>query len=344
MRARITRFLSVALIAMSVFAASLAQAREGNGVGNGGDGVIIDGKVYPIDLIELNGKPVEPYFANRDLFVPEMVERFQNHSQMELEVLRLFSSKLIEIHFKNSLLELWLKDLFFRFHWNFVDAELKEDAKRDSVLTFRGLKVVRIATRKNIFITISIPFWKMMTDKAKVVLIYHELIDSLFESMTRFATSDISRSLVGVIFKDAFASYDVAKFGGVLSDHGFNPSDAMTALGNVRDLGKMNGEQITLLPNEVMVRRHMRAHDQFLAIVDHHNMSVEFPAILFVRGPHFARNNFSEILESIPSYQLTNKFLGHILGKPEMDFMSIVRKGKHPEFMINSYEFMPSTN
>lgn len=213
--------LSVVALHMILTAPSVT-AGEGGYSGGGGDGVVYQNHTYLLDLVE-TGRHVSPYFENRGEFLPEVADEISRHTGLDLDTSKLVSAKLIELHAKSPLLEWMLKSILFRLDWVTVTESLMDVKDEDSVLSFKNLKMVQLAVRKEGRITLNKTQLAKATAENKAALVIHELLYALYDALYPKVVnnSPAARTLNGILFSPRMEKMAPEQFIQVVQGTGF---------------------------------------------------------------------------------------------------------------------------
>ncbi|MGE0525994.1 MAG: hypothetical protein AB7G93_08930 [Bdellovibrionales bacterium] len=147
---------------------------DGPGSGNGGKGVLIDGKPFLLDLVE-GGVEKSPYFSP-DVEVPKdirdrLVKVFGHDSRFPID---LIGRKLIEVQntfFQPGFLLLKSMELF---RWRFVNLPPASVNDQREGLKANPRQYVQLGKRLQKTIIIDTNYWEQLNEGNRVALIFHE--------------------------------------------------------------------------------------------------------------------------------------------------------------------------
>ncbi|MCH2534345.1 MAG: hypothetical protein MK008_07895 [Bdellovibrionales bacterium] len=198
------------LILLVIYLVSLTSyaSRE---VGNGGDGIIINGKPYLYDLVEA-GVYLDPNFNETITTLPEIKRRVNNiftHAK-ELDK-ELVAKKFTEIYYVDKIFFAALMRVMEMYSWRWVDFSLFDiPDDGDTVVNFDRNNFVQLAARYNRSITIDLKLWLNMTPSNRVALLFHEAIYALI-APTKIAEyifkqdANLARQVTGFLFTGELA-------------------------------------------------------------------------------------------------------------------------------------------
>ena len=150
-----------------VFANSFSIASEG-GVGNGGDGVYINNKLYLLDLVEAGIQQKPKYGTAIRTDILKRVEGILNPQEFPTKVI---AAKLTEYHPNVRVIERHLQ-LIENLKWNFSDAPLVNVKDENSVLR---PNFVQLAIRRKDRVRIDRKLWEQLDEANRAALIFHEI-------------------------------------------------------------------------------------------------------------------------------------------------------------------------
>lgn len=155
---------------------SLAQAAKE--VGNGGDGVELEGRTYVLDLVEA-GVEDNAYFAPIDAD-PRIVERLRTtFSGIDWAPVDLLAQKLTEIqNISNVSALIILKTMEF-YSWRTVSSALLDVPDEDTSLSIPRGKLIQLAIRRNTSILIDRDAWLKLDAQNRAALVFHEALYAL---------------------------------------------------------------------------------------------------------------------------------------------------------------------
>ena len=173
-----SRFL--AKLALSALLVGMSSPAWSNGAGNGGDGILINGKPYLYDLVEA-GVHLEPVF-NHDVepmtVIQTKINTIFNHRN-DLDKYKL-AQKLTEIYQVDKVFALSLLKTMEMYSWRWIDRDLYDvPDDGDTVVKFDKAQMVQLAVRYNKSITINSKMYSQLNSGNAVALIFHEAIYAL---------------------------------------------------------------------------------------------------------------------------------------------------------------------
>jgi len=195
-------------------------------VGNGGDGVMINGKPYLLDFVE-QGVNHKPRFKNPQDYSKRVARKLQRSISLPGLRYDLLAAKIREIQRYSPVMAYFLIYASEHFLWRLAGPEkVKEESERvdlidvedeDSVIDLKKLKKVQLAIRRGANITISRYYWEKLTDENRVGLIFHELLYALVKpdkqsSYVWSQSQTKARAINGLIFSDRFKNMKKTAF------------------------------------------------------------------------------------------------------------------------------------
>lgn len=197
-------------------------------VGNGGQGVLINGKLVVLDVVEA-GVEANPLFDGavaRDPWAEEHLTRSLGSLGAPV---RLISGKLQEIGRLSPLLRDTLIQAAEAYSWWLVNSPLEDIPDSGGVVDPKGRKIVQLAVRAGRSIRIAAEPWSKLDKKNQAALILHELIYALMPLKDagngyRAQNAVRAREINGFLYTQGFAGKDrdrfVLKVGGDLALNG----------------------------------------------------------------------------------------------------------------------------
>lgn len=189
-------FFIFSLMTLSVFAADKG--------GNGGDGVMIDGQIHLLDLVEA-GIEEEP-FINRSIEVDQDIKNLANSLKISGLPTNLFASKLMEIKKVHPAFALAIAQTMKLYNWRLVSSVFVDIQDEETILERKNL--IQLAIRKEDGIFISRTRWSQLSEVNKIALIFHEIVyamiltDSIFYESPQMSFK--ARKIVGSMFSPEF--------------------------------------------------------------------------------------------------------------------------------------------
>ncbi|MBS1984649.1 MAG: hypothetical protein JST16_10805 [Bdellovibrionales bacterium] len=193
---------------LSIFASSSAFA--GFDVGNGGDGVNLNGRITLLDFLE-EGVDEAPYLSMAIAPNPAIMAAV-NEAMPDIDAPReMIAKKLTEIYDANRTYGQELLAALSNYSWVLVKPDLVNVPDEDTALDYHGLQMVQLAVRTHRTIRISREAWMRLDMATRTGLVMHEIVyASLLPRQTSpgvyLQYSPIARQLVGQIFSDRFRS------------------------------------------------------------------------------------------------------------------------------------------
>lgn len=216
--------LVAVLATLSPLSVTPARA-EGHGPGNGGNAVLVDGKLYLLDLVEA-GVQKNPYIQNINDFRScqdnECTVRKFNSSEgrflaraysyfrekkFDFETTRLLTEKLLSL---NTLVRDELLLAIVLYQWRLTDLPLEEVKGIKSPLDLSQTTVYQLAYRRDNAILINRALWEQLDPANRVALIIHEVVYAMLRPMpngdgTFTQESWDARLITGDLFTEATA-------------------------------------------------------------------------------------------------------------------------------------------
>ncbi|OGQ93450.1 MAG: hypothetical protein A2284_17820 [Deltaproteobacteria bacterium RIFOXYA12_FULL_61_11] len=199
--------VALALCGVSMLVGFAAEAQSI--VGNGGDGVELEGKVYSLDLVEF-GLQHHPYLSEDSSADPAV--------QMAVEAALPFARFGTKAILARKISQLLGCGFYVRFlpmltawQWILLEGVPLVDIK-DEYSPVAAMHLVQIAVRDERFVRISSLGWERMDDANQAALVLHELYYILTASMyPEWATdSRNARALNAFVFSPAMATLNLA--------------------------------------------------------------------------------------------------------------------------------------
>lgn len=164
----------LALVAVTFFVGSPIVHADGPGSGNGGSGVLLDGKPYLLDLVE-GGVEKDPYFNPKVSAAPEILQAVQkifvNNPQFPVELIARKITEISQIQYVYALLMLKTMEVF---QWKLVNLPPEPvNDFRPGVALPNGSRL-QLAKRLEKSIIIDKSAALQMTPENLTALIFHE--------------------------------------------------------------------------------------------------------------------------------------------------------------------------
>jgi hypothetical protein len=172
-------------------------AFAGNGASGGGGGVVDNGHVYVVDLVEA-GVEKTPYFDPSVTADSNILKRVTNALQALPDApVDLVARKLTEIYKSyDRATPLQALEAMEMYSWETVDFSLIKIHDESLALNIPPSKQVQLAARVNQTVKIDEQYWPKLSPENKAALVIHEVVYSLTSS----GSSDNARSIVGYLF------------------------------------------------------------------------------------------------------------------------------------------------
>lgn len=163
-------------------------------VGNGGHGIMRQGAIYLVDLVEA-GLEKHPYFhyktpeavdEERTRFFFNAVKEAFPDGRFPTEKIAL---KLYDIHGLDPLLAYALCHVMQMYHWELTELPLRPLTLQGSVFDFPEGSTRLVANRRGRSINIHQPFFRLMDAANQTALIFHEMIYALIRPLPMMAKS-----------------------------------------------------------------------------------------------------------------------------------------------------------
>ncbi len=185
-------------------------------VGNGGDGVIINKKVYLLDLVEAGLQNMTLPGTNLTI-EPEWIECVESSLDSGNFPTKHIASKIYQIYKKNSELAHLLCQKMNLYNWNLTPLGLINVRDEDGVINLKNYHLVQLAVRFQNSIFIDQNYWNKLDELNKVALILHEIIYASLDP-SKFTTGTRAREIVAYAFKKNFENKDSKDFNLFISD------------------------------------------------------------------------------------------------------------------------------
>ncbi len=212
-----SHLICLALISICVFSTTLSFA--GN-EGHGGDGVLIAGTPYLLDLVEW-GIEFDPFMDSSIVpnptyidIISEVLTPLNSEKLIPIVARKLTEISKVDLKFAESLVQ-----RFTEYNWRLVNKRLVDIQDEDTVLDYNDLELVQLAIRRNGMVRISREYWSKMNVAHQTALLLHEVIYSFsyssgFNEVKFF--SDSARTITGYLFTPEFRSNGIKGLRGVV--------------------------------------------------------------------------------------------------------------------------------
>lgn len=171
------------LVAASLVLSSHVFAGVGNEGAAGGDGVIVNDKVYMLDLVEAGveeGAWIDVSLKSDPAFEPVKTKLNKILANLnDPQMIEVLSLKLIELAKREHTLALLLVDTIELFTWSKVNHALVDVPDDDSVLQFRFGQLIQVAIRRDKAILVSRMAYDKMSPENRAAMVLHEAIYAL---------------------------------------------------------------------------------------------------------------------------------------------------------------------
>ena len=204
--------ISKFIVSACVFAMTSVTFAGPSIIGNGGNGIFMNGKLCLLDLAE-NATCSNPQFQpSYDHSIARKISDifgFLNEPQVE----KLLTNKLSEISYIDKVFAESVLEVFNQLKWTFVDHRLTV------IPTYSLLagEIFQMAIRSNDAVLIDRLYWNQLDNQNKVALLIHEA-NFILASPEEFADGSIqkspirSRQLTGYLFSKDFLKESAATF------------------------------------------------------------------------------------------------------------------------------------
>jgi hypothetical protein len=195
-------------------------AGSGTSIGNGGVGIMENGKLYMLDLFEysVHDRPVfgiEPVVH----WLPKKIEQLFPGLNLSRNVQDRFAQKLSDVMRKDYYFGQTMMVAIENLDWRLVNSGLVR--LNDDQAAMNPNNLVQIAIRQKFVVFIDRDKWQMLNDDNKVALLIHEVLYVLTENQNaidarnvtgalftqQFLTSGYSRNLLNAVKSLALNSY-----------------------------------------------------------------------------------------------------------------------------------------
>ncbi len=195
---------SLGILIMFVFC---QQSMAGGGgiivVGNGGDGVVIQNKVYLLDLLEsgLHQETDANILAQCDSksWVAK-IEKILNKHKFPIQSI---ACKFSQIETKSNGIAILLYQKMSEYNWNLTPLGLLNVQDEDEVVDLQSKKLVQLAIRRSNSIFLDLNLWNRMDILNKTALVFHEIIYASIDP-NKFRTGARAREINAYIFNELF--------------------------------------------------------------------------------------------------------------------------------------------
>lgn len=191
-----------ALLFLSLF--SVNSFANGYVIGNGGDAIYIDGRLYARDLVE-NGVESNPYFG--ELFDPsltQIINHLDNKHKNLVYSRELLHRKLSDLNAIHPNLGHYIAMALSNYKWRLVNIPLATTASKGEI--FLGLRksLVQIANRLDRDIRIHKQSWERLSSDQRIVILIHEAVFSLLKPTCGdqycFQSDRVARTITATFF------------------------------------------------------------------------------------------------------------------------------------------------
>ncbi len=177
---------------LCLFLLSQAKLEAGEGaIGNGGDGIRINGQLYLLDLAE-RGLEADPYYNPHTQVRAQVVTRLNAALDASKMPVAELAHKISEVMDTSGELGHTLLAAIEAYEWVFVNYELPNVPDEGSL---RPEPLFQVAIRTSRFIMISQPLWDQLDAKNRAALVLHEMIFSLMIPEQTGADRHVQKSL-----------------------------------------------------------------------------------------------------------------------------------------------------
>ena len=203
---------------------------EGRLVGNGGDGLWIENKLYNLDLVEA-GVQDEPNFVHNPIHQDFTGSFHQKFVHIKKFPLRRLQEKFTEIREKSPRLAYAMAAVLLEMNWSVVSQELLPIDDEESPLNFKKEKLVQLAARRDLNVFINKNYWSLLDEENQVALITHEVIYALMPALNvddsdqKRQSSIDARALNGQLYRANWQERDFSDWMriSVFTDSNVNP-------------------------------------------------------------------------------------------------------------------------
>lgn len=182
-------------------------------IGNGGNGVIKNGQVYLLDLIE-SSCDEHPFF-NSDIKA-ELQQDIEKIFDLHMFPVDLMAIKLTELKQLDKVFAYSILSVAKKLRWSFVNYRLKDTYDPTPIVIEPGA-LAQIGVRVNDNIMVDISYWNMMSPEHKTAFVFHEIFNSYVAFIKNLDGEEVQsglqvRQLVGLIFSPQLKNYDSDNF------------------------------------------------------------------------------------------------------------------------------------
>lgn len=202
------------ILLFSAFTSSVVYASKE--VGNGGNGLLLNGKPIVLDLIEA-GVDDAPFFDNSVELNPLLLEEVKKGLSNFPETHKLIAQKLSEVEKKSPAIAWALAESFRLFNIRVVNEALVNIHDDDSVIDYDPAIMLQLAIRRGTSIFLNGTWWPKMQPEQKVALLIHEAVYA-FQNTVKKRNGNINENVQLSIPARAITGYlftsDLANLGG----------------------------------------------------------------------------------------------------------------------------------
>ena len=197
----------LALVALSAMTVGLQAKAGGDGPGNGGNAVVVDGKLYLLDLVEA-GVQKMPFLGDGKVdsgFIRDAQYAFHNAARLDNDVGKALTERLANLE---PLVREQFLAAFSLYSWRIVDLPVEEIKGVKSPIDLKKTKVYQAAYRRDRSILISRAIWDQLDVGNKAALIVHEIVYAMLTPKSDGAGKLVqeswdAREIVGEIFTES---------------------------------------------------------------------------------------------------------------------------------------------
>ncbi|MGZ3695500.1 MAG: hypothetical protein ACXWQO_15430, partial [Bdellovibrionota bacterium] len=176
-------------------------------VGNGGNGLLIEGKAYVLDLVEA-GVEKAPYFNESAATDPRLLAQLQKYLPQFPDITPRLAAKLSEIEAISPVTAWLLAESFRLYSFRVVDEALVNINDDDTVVDYPAASLVQLAVRRSKVVFLNGKWWPSLDIDQKTALLMHEMVYAYQLNSENARDNDelprqssvLARALVGFLF------------------------------------------------------------------------------------------------------------------------------------------------
>jgi hypothetical protein len=174
-------------------------AGSGTSIGNGGVGIMENGKLYMLDLFEYSVHD-RPAFGTQPVvhWLPKKIEELFPGVNLSRNLQNLFAQKISDVMRKDYYFGLMMMVAVENLDWRLVNSGLVRLDDDHAVMNPNNL--VQIAVRQKYVVFIDRDKWQILDDENKVALLIHEVLYAMTDNQNAID----ARNVTGTFFTQQF--------------------------------------------------------------------------------------------------------------------------------------------